>query len=214
MSTPNEFEFKVLPSGDSGVLLEFDSLADVLALYTAMAVDRPQGVIDLVPAARTLMLHIDPAVNSVAAVVLAARRIRPRGEVRVSGSTIEVPTIYDGDDLESVGKLTGWGADGVIRRHTAEEWTVAFCGFAPGFAYMVSQSGNWDVPRRSSPRTKVPQGAVALAGEFASVYPRESPGGWQLIGTTDFAVFDLECDPPTLFAPGTKVRFLDIGSRW
>jgi KipI family sensor histidine kinase inhibitor len=88
---------------------------------------------------------------------------------------------------------------------------VAFCGFAPGFGYMVSPTGEWDVPRRSSPRTKVPPGAVALAGEFAGVYPRESPGGWQLIGRTDLEVFALDRDPPALLTPGTRVRFVDVG---
>jgi KipI family sensor histidine kinase inhibitor len=98
-------------------------------------------------------------------------------------------------------------ADEVVRRHTGTEWTVAFCGFAPGFGYLTPDGEPWDVPRRDSPRTRVPAGAVALAGGFSGVYPRESPGGWQLIGRTDVAVFDVARDPAALLRPGVRVRF-------
>ena len=84
-----------------------------------------------------------------------------------------------------------------------------FCGFAPGFGYLTGE-GEWDIPRRKSPRTKVPPGAVALAGEFSGVYPRESPGGWQLVGRTDVAVFDLTREPAALLRPGTRVRFVAV----
>lgn len=188
-------------------------MEDVLALYAALVDDPPRGVIDLVPAARTLMLHVDPSVTTLEMVGREVRQVTPRYGDRPSGDVIEIPVVYDGEDLESVGNLTGWGVDGVVERHTTEHWTVAFCGFAPGFGYMVSATGGWSLPRRSSPRTKVPAGSVALAGEFASVYPRESPGGWQLIGSTDLAIFDLERDPPALLTPRTQVRFVDVGSR-
>lgn len=201
----------VLSSGSAAVLVEVDSLEDVLALYAALVDDPPEGVVDLVPAARTLMLHLDPSVTDPATVGRVVRAVTPRHERRGSGDLVEVPVVYDGEDLEEVGTLTGWGSDGVVERHTAEEWTVAFCGFAPGFGYMVGDSGAWDVPRRSTPRTRVPPGSVALAGEFAGVYPRESPGGWQLIGRTDLAVFDLDREPPALLVPGTRVRFVDAG---
>jgi KipI family sensor histidine kinase inhibitor len=203
--------FVALPCGSAALLLELDSLEEVLALYTALADSPPQGVLDLVPAARTLMLHLDPSVADPTAVERAIRDVRPRTEDRSGGELVEIPVVYDGEDLEEVGSLTGWGASGVVERHGAEEWTVAFCGFAPGFGYMVGSSGDWSVPRRSTPRTKVPPGAVALAGEFAGVYPRESPGGWQLIGHTDLAVFDLDRDPPALLTPGRHVRFVDAG---
>jgi len=201
--------FRALPCGSAALLLELDSLDDVLALYAALADSPPRGVLDLVPAARTLMLHLDPAETDRAAVERAVGEVRPRPEDRATGELLEIPVVYDGEDLEEVGELTGWGAQGVVERHGAEEWTVAFCGFAPGFGYMVGGSGEWSVPRRSTPRTKVPPGAVALAGEFAGVYPRESPGGWQLIGHTELAVFDIDRDPPALLTPGTRVRFVD-----
>nr|MBA2740265.1 carboxyltransferase domain-containing protein [Nocardioidaceae bacterium] len=93
----------------------------------------------------------------------------------------------------------------------AEEWTVAFCGFAPGFGYLTSQAWQVDMPRRPSPRTNVPPGSVALAAQFSGVYPRESPGGWQLIGRTELGVFDLSRDPAALLRPGIRVRFVDVG---
>jgi KipI family sensor histidine kinase inhibitor len=185
----------------------------VLAVYAALLDDTPSGVLDLVPAARTLMPLLDPAQTEPAAVERAVRMVTPRHDDREHGDLLEIPVVYDGQDLDEVGKLTGWGADGVIERHTGTEWTVAFCGFAPGFGYLVSDSGGFDIPRRSTPRTKVPPGAVGLAGEFAGVYPRESPGGWQLIGSTDLQTFDLEREPPALLTPGTRVRFVDQGAK-
>jgi len=203
--------FTALPCGSAALLLELDSLEDVLALYAALADSPPHGVLDLVPAAKTVMLHLDASVTDPAAVERAVREVSPRPEDRSTGDLLEIPVVYDGEDLAEVGELTGWGTRGVVERHGAEEWTVAFCGFAPGFGYMVGASHEWSVPRRSTPRTKVPPGAVALAGEFAGVYPRESPGGWQLIGHTDLAMFDLDRDPPALLMPGTRVRFVDVG---
>jgi KipI family sensor histidine kinase inhibitor len=204
---------RALRCGDTGLLLELGSLDDVLGLYAALTDAPPRGVVDLVPAARTLMLHLDPAVTDPGSVERDVRAVTPRPEARGGGDLLEIPVVYDGADLDEVGELTGWGADGVVERHTADEWTVAFCGFAPGFGYLVSDTGRWSVPRRSTPRTKVPPGAVGLAGEFSGVYPRESPGGWQLIGRTDLEVFDLDRDPPALLAPGNRVRFVDAGGQ-
>ncbi|WP_298806668.1 allophanate hydrolase subunit 1 [uncultured Pseudokineococcus sp.] len=205
---------RVLPCGTSGLLVELDALDDVLALYAALEDDPPAGVLDLVPAARTLLLHLDPEAGDAAAVEAAVRGARTRRGVRgtrAGGDLVEVPVVYDGEDLEEIGELTGWGADGVVERHTAQEWTVAFCGFAPGFGYLVADGDEeWQVPRRSSPRTRVPAGSVALAGEFTGVYPRESPGGWQLLGRTDLPVFDLDRDPPALLVPGARVRFTAV----
>lgn len=212
MSADTEIEFTALPCGTAALMLELDSLEDVLAFYAALVENRPDGVLDLVPAARTLMLHLDPAVTEPTAVERVVRTVTPRPGGQAAGDLVEIPVVYDGEDLAEVGSSTGWGAKGVIERHTTEEWTVAFCGFAPGFGYMVGDRWDWDVPRRSSPRTKVPSGAVALAGAFAGVYPRESPGGWQLIGRTDLAVFDLDREPPALLTPGTRVRFVEAAS--
>jgi len=202
---------RLLPSGSGALLVELDDLDQVLALYAALSEERPNGVIDIVPAARTVLLMIDPAVTSLADVERTVRHTRPRSGRRAAGELVQIPVIYDGEDLDEVGSLLGCDADEVVRRHAGEEWTVAFCGFAPGFGYLASVDGVWDVPRRPSPRTKVPTGSVGLAGEFSGIYPRESPGGWQLIGRTELVVFDLHRDPPALLSPGTPVRFVDAG---
>ena len=201
---------RLLPSGSTALLVELDGLDDVLALYAALADAPPDGVLDVVPAARTVLLVTDPARTSLAAVADAVRATTPRPDARVAGEAIELPVHYDGADLTEAAELLGLTPGELVDRHTGGEWTVAFCGFAPGFGYLTQPGGGWDVPRRSSPRTKVPPGSVALAGEFSGVYPRESPGGWQLIGRTDVAVFDLDREPAALLRPGTRVRFVAV----
>lgn len=199
---------RVLPSGDTSLLVEVDGLDDVLALYAALLDETPSGVVDIVPASRTLLLVTDPSTTSLADVERAVRSARPRSDRRESGEVVEIPVHYDGEDLDEVASLLSCDQAEVVQRHTGEEWTVAFCGFAPGFGYLIGRD-SWDVPRRASPRTKVPAGSVGLAGEFSGVYPRESPGGWQLIGRTEVAVFDLSREPPALLQPGGRVRFVD-----
>ena len=115
---------------------------------------------------------------------------------------------YDGPDLAEVARLTGLGEDEIVAAHTGTLWRVAFGGFAPGFAYLVGGDPRLQVPRRDEPRTKVPAGAVGLAGEFSGIYPRESPGGWRLIGRTDVAMWDLDRDAPALLAAGSTVQFV------
>jgi KipI family sensor histidine kinase inhibitor len=201
---------RVLPSGSTALLVELDALEDVLALYAALVDQRPDGVVDIVPGARTVLLVTDPACVPLSAVETAVRRVTPRRDRRDTGELVEIPVAYDGEDLADVAALLTLEPAEVVRRHASEEWTVAFGGFAPGFGYLTSASGSWDVPRRSSPRTKVPAGSVALAGEFSGVYPRESPGGWQLIGRTELAMFDLSRNPAALLRPGVRVRFVDV----
>ena len=203
---------RVLPSGTTSLLLELDALEQVLALYAALVDERLPGVVDLVPAARTVLVVTDPAVTSLPAVEAAVRRVRPRPHATAAGTLVEIPVVYDGEDLADAARATGCDQEELVRRHTTAAWTGAFCGFAPGFGYLTAPSWSQEVPRRSSPRTTVPPGAVALAGTFSAVYPRASPGGWQLIGRTDLPVFDLSREPPALLPPGTRVRFVDCRS--
>ncbi|MGY4767264.1 5-oxoprolinase subunit B family protein [Kribbella sp. CWNU-51] len=198
---------RILPSGDRGVLIELDDLDQVLGYYTALAADPPADVVDIVPAARTVLVTTAGSLDALSSTL---RSVTPTPGTRAAGDLIEIPVTYDGEDLQDVADLLGCAASEVVTRHAGEEWTVAFCGFAPGFGYLTGSS-SWDIPRRQSPRTKVPRGAVALAGEFSGVYPRESPGGWQLIGRTDVKIFDQERDPAALFHPGRRVRFVDAG---
>ncbi len=200
---------RVLPCADAGLLVELGDLEEVLALYAELADAPPPGVVDLVPAARTLLIRVDPAEGDLALVERAVREARPRPGARPDTGHVEIPVRYDGEDLDEVGELTGLGARGVVEAHTGQEWTVAFCGFAPGFGYAVGEDDRLQVPRRDTPRTKVPPGSVALAGEYTGVYPRESPGGWQLIGRTDAPVWDLSRPRPALLAAGVRVRFVE-----
>jgi KipI family sensor histidine kinase inhibitor len=204
---------RILPSGSTALLVELDDLDEVLALYATLVDSRPEGVVDIVPAARTLLVVTDPTATSLSAVEKAVRSTEPRADLRDSGQLVEVPVTYDGEDLEEAATLLDCDAAELVRRHTSAEWIVAFCGFIPGFGYLTSTEWPFEVPRRSSPRKKVPPGSVALAGEFGGVYPRESPGGWQLIGRTGLTMFDPARDPAAILRPGVRVRFVDEGTR-
>ena len=199
---------RLLPCADAGLLVEVGDLDEVLALYASLVDDPPDGVVDLVPAARTLLLRLEDAADPETVARDVSSR-RPQPGRRPDAGRVEVPVTYDGADLAEVGRLTGLGERGVVEAHTGQEWTVAFCGFSPGFGYLVGEDDRLHVPRRDNPRTRVPAGAVGLAGEFAGVYPRTSPGGWQLLGHTEVRAWDIERDPPALLLPGVRVRFVE-----
>lgn len=198
---------RILPSGSQGLLLELESLEDVVRLYAALqAADLP--VLDLVPAGRTILLvgDRDTDLTELAARVRTVETSRPRQQ---EAASVEIPVRYDGADLAEAADLQGCSPEALVRRHLEEDWTVVFCGFAPGFGYLAGSRFTWSTARRSSPRTQVPAGSLGLAGEFTGVYPRESPGGWQLIGTALVDVFRQDRDPPALLVPGTTVRFVE-----
>ncbi|MCR8671584.1 allophanate hydrolase subunit 1, partial [Agrococcus sp. HG114] len=198
---------RVLTASDTALLLEAADLDESMRLLPALAEAAMPGVTELVPAARTILVRFDPGL--VSAEALAARLLATEpGDARVaSGDSVTIPVRYDGEDLHDVAGFLGVSAAEVVARHQAATWTVAFTGFAPGFGYLVGDDPLFDVPRRASPRTRIPAGSVALAGRFSGVYPKESPGGWQLIGRTDATMWDLDREPPALLAPGTAVRF-------
>lgn len=196
---------RVLTASDRAVLVECADLDEAMRMHRAWA--GMPGVLERVPGARTVLVRFDPLVTSAARLARALVATDADAAPPASGAEVTVPVRYDGDDLTEVATLLGVSAQEVIRRHCAARWTVAFSGFAPGFGYLVCDDPLFDVPRRASPRTRVPAGSVALAGRFGGVYPRESPGGWQLIGTTDTVLWDIHRDPPALLSPGTVVRF-------
>ena len=210
---------RVLPLGESGLLVE---TARVLALLRALAgsEQRPAGVLDLVPAARTLLVGFDPRAADPAAVrrwleVVLAGPLDGDPASCEPALTVTIPVTYTGPDLEDVARLTGLTPAGVVAAHTGTTWSVAFTGFAPGFGYLVRAAPDrpsLDVPRLEVPRTRVPAGSVALAGRYSGVYPRASPGGWRIIGSTDAVLWDTDRDPPALLRPGLTVRFEDVNT--
>lgn len=200
---------RILPSGDHALLAELDGLDEVLALYRALDAERPAGVVDLVPAARTIGVVVDPGVLPLSAAQSWVERTRPVLSAPRDEAAVEIPVRYDGADLGEVADLLGLGARDVVDLHTSSRWRVAFGGFAPGFGYLVTDHDRLRVPRRATPRSSVPAGSVGLAGEFSGVYPRSSPGGWQLIGTTDAVLWDAAADRPALLRPGALVRFVE-----
>lgn len=193
---------KLLPYGPRAVLVEFESLAQVMHASEWWHTHPPSGVVDVVPAARTVLLVHDGSLSA-SALDVPPTFDRPS----VASGAVVLDVTYDGADLDEVAVVTGWSVEEVVRRHSAATYTVAFYGFMPGFAYMVGLPPELQLPRRATPRTRVPAGSVAIAAEFAGVYPRESPGGWHLLGRTDAVLWDEARDVPALLAPGTTVRF-------
>ena len=198
--------------GDLALLLDLDDTADVLAWCDALRLADPPGVVDVVPAARTVLLVLDgPGYQATTRAHLQRMCGQPAGAAAAAGPHVTIDVVYDGEDLGDVARLTGLSPDEVVAAHTAAPMRVGFIGFAPGFAYLVGGDERLRVPRRAEPRTRVPVGSVGLAGEFSGVYPRESPGGWQLIGHTDAVLWDLDRDPPALLTPGARVQFRAVG---
>jgi KipI family sensor histidine kinase inhibitor len=207
--------------GDQALLLEFGSTAEVLAWADALREAELLGVLDIVPASRTVLLKLaGPRYQAPTRQRLGKLRVTAEAMSEASApiagqADIEIGVVYDGADLEEVARLTGLTTEQVIAAHTGTPWRVGFGGFAPGFAYLIGGDERLNVPRQSEPRTRVPAGSVALAGEFSAVYPRESPGGWQLIGRTteDTAeLWDIDRDPPALLRPGMWVQFREVRS--
>ncbi|MET0227126.1 MAG: 5-oxoprolinase subunit PxpB [Actinomycetes bacterium] len=199
---------KLRVAGERGLLVEVEDLATVHRLHAALRELDPPGVVELVPAYRTVLIVADPG-QAEALDDLAARLPGlelPPAEA-VAGETVDIPVRYDGEDLPEVAGLTGLEPEEVVRRHTAPEYTVAFLGFSPGFPYLVGLDPALEVPRRDTPRTSIPAGSVGLAGNQTGIYPTATPGGWQLIGRTEVTLFDPARDPPALLAPGTRLRF-------
>ncbi|MDQ0729518.1 urea amidolyase family protein [Arthrobacter sp. B1I2] len=198
-------------AGPRALLIELDSLETVLAVHARLQETPLPGQVDVLAAARTVLAVFDSRASAQAARAAVAIMDRETAAVDAAGADpVRIEVVYDGDDLAEVGRLTGLGADGVIAVHTGQLWTAAFGGFAPGFAYLVGETDALTVPRRSSPRTAVPAGSVALAGNFSAVYPRRSPGGWQLIGRTAARMWDLDREQPALLRPGSTVRYVAV----
>ncbi|MBE1500690.1 KipI family sensor histidine kinase inhibitor [Amycolatopsis lexingtonensis] len=200
---------RLLPCGRRAVLVE---TGDVLGYQAAVAELAPEGVEELVPAARTLLVRFDPSVTDAGRLGAVLRQVSPVDSAAADAGEVVIPVVYDGEDLAEVAAETGLSVGSLIARHSGGSYVSAFCGFAPGFAYLSGSDPVLHVSRRSSPRTRIPPGSVAIAGEYSAVYPSASPGGWRLLGRTEVPVWDVERDPPNLLPPGTRVRFTVVPS--
>ena len=193
--------------GEHAVLVTCADSAEVRAVYADLR-SAGLGAVEVVPAARTVLLDglADP--ESVLD-VLTDRQV-PVLDTTADTAEVVLDVRYDGPDLDEVARQWDVSTAEVVRIHRTATFVVDFCGFAPGFAYCTGLPDGLTVRRRTEPRTAVPAGSVALAGEYTGVYPTASPGGWQLIGRTDTVLWRPDADPPALLTPGTRVRFRDV----
>ena len=198
----------IRPAGDRGALIELpDNLA---AVHLARALTGRGEFIDVVPGHRTVLVTWagDGRPHDLHALVESA--LATGSPPLEPGRRIEIPVVYDGADLDEVARLVQLSPDEVVERHVAAEYVVAFIGFAPGFAYLIGGDERLEVPRRQRPRVRVPAGSVAIGGPYSGVYPRDTPGGWQLLGRTSVSLFDPERSRPALLASGDLVRFVRL----
>jgi len=191
------------PVGHHALLVEVEDADAALSLAT-WAREESVDAVDVVPAAASVLFD---GVVDVPGLTRALAGWSPAAGLPV-GELVELRVRYDGPDLAAVAERWGVDIDTAVERHTSVEYVAEFCGFAPGFSYLRGLPEELAVPRLDSPRSQVPAGAVALAGVWCGVYPRSSPGGWRLLGTTDAVLWDQDSDRPALLAPGTRVRFV------
>lgn len=194
-------------AGSAALLIECADGAEVEAWRAELWRRRERGELaaaEIVPGARTVLL--DGLVNPEETASLVAGWSPPPAASTAPGPLITITVRYEGEDLAAVAAEWDVPVAEAVNRIAGTELRVAFCGFAPGFAYLVGLP--WPVRRLDTPRPRVPAGSVALAGEYAGIYPTASPGGWRLIGHTDAELFDVRRDPPALLAPGMRVRLV------
>lgn len=202
---------EVLDYGDHALLLDFDNTADVMAWTAALREAALPGVVDVVPASRTVRVKLDGHRHQrLVRQRLCTMRVAPdAGPAAQQDGRVDVviDVVYDGADLTEVAERSGLSTAQVINAHTSTPWRVEMGGFAPGFAYLVGGDPRLQVPVRAEERASVPAGSVALAGEFSGIYPRRSPSRWQLIGHTAAVLWDVDRPNPALLTPGMWVRF-------
>jgi inhibitor of KinA len=216
---------RLTPLGDSAVLVELGTSIDtatsarVVDLAARVRASAKTGLLDIVPAYASLAVHFDPATLTIAETMDLVARCASESEgsaapVDASApAAMEIPVLYDestGPDLQAVAEHAGCAIAEVIERHAAPEYRVYMLGFLPGFPYLGTVDARIAMPRHTSPRPRVAAGSVGIAGRQTGIYPRESPGGWQIIGRTPLVLFDPGRTPPALLSPGDTVRFRPI----
>jgi KipI family sensor histidine kinase inhibitor len=193
------------------LLAELDSQAEVhraAAAINARRVDGPAGIRDVIPGARTVLVTVEEESLTAVRTWVAGLDLPAPEPAPLDEAVLEIPVRYDGPDLDRVAEQLGTSVAGVVQRHTRAVHTVAFCGFAAGFAYIEGLPADLHLPRLATPRTQVPSGAVAIAGPYTGIYPRPSPGGWNLIGRTELEIWNTAADPPSPLWAGRPVRFV------
>lgn len=209
---PREVRPQLRRCGDTGWLLDLDDNRAVHQWAATVREAQLPGVTEVVPGLRTLLVTIDPTRVSHGVLKTLLDDLSPSAHQESVPQSHVIDVRYDGEDIADVARITGMTPAQVVAAHTGTPWSVAFCGFAPGFSYLVGGDPRLQVPRRNEARVRVPAGAVAVAGEFSSVYPRVSPGGWQLLGHTDATLWDTHAHPPAVLLPGDIVEFRDVTS--
>jgi KipI family sensor histidine kinase inhibitor len=203
---------KVREVGARALLVELGDVEEVWAWHAALVAGREDGrlpaVEEIVPGACTVLLDGVESPPALAAELATWDVVG--GEPSAPGPLVEIPTVYDGEDLPWVAARWGLDVEDAVAEHSGTQLRAAFCGFAPGFAYLVGLPTSRHLPRRATPRPRVPAGAVAVAGEYTAVYPAASPGGWHLIGRTDAVLWDPGRPEPALIPPGARVRFVPV----
>ncbi|MCW2940596.1 MAG: Allophanate hydrolase subunit 1 [Actinomycetia bacterium] len=200
---------RVLAAGDAALLVETGDLPAAHRLHAALRAADIPGVLDVVPGEATVLVSVDPARCDLGRLAARLPSLPPAG-YGSQDVTVEIPVVYDGEDLDEVAELTGLTRAAVVARHSACTYVVAYLGFAPGFAYLTGLDPLLHLPRRPTPRTAVAAGSVAIAGPYTSVYPSRSPGGWHLLGHTDTPLWNTHRTQPSLLTPGMRVVFSPI----
>lgn len=209
--------FKKYPLGDSCICWSLGNIIDpsitrkILSVYRILKNDHAitPGFRDIVPSYTALALHYDPLVYDIDEMTERIEQTIQRvwaselsEEMEKSAKVIHLKVCYTGEDLQRVASHNGLSVDEVIARHTAPFYTVAMIGFIPHFPYLIGLDKRLETPRLSNPRTKVPAGSVAIGGAQTGIYPSESPGGWNIIGTTD-------PEPLKRLEPGDRIKFCE-----
>lgn len=200
-------QIRLLPSGARAVLAEVTDAAAARALAQQLRERDDARIEDVVTGARTVLL-VARNREDLPGLVPLLRNNAARPSPPEQGRPLRIAVTYDGDDLNDVATESGLSVAEVISRHSRADYTVEFIGFAPGFGYLTGLDPALHLPRLGTPRTSVPAGSVAIAGQYSAVYPRSSPGGWRLLGRTDAVLFDVDADPPAVLTAGTRVRFV------
>ncbi len=205
----------IRPFGETSLLVEVDSSPEVLWLAAALRSEPIDGVIEVVPGQRSLLVELDEARHAGPVTEALSARLTavPEGGAMPDGRHRVIPVVYGGEfgpDLDEVADLAGLTPEAVVELHAATELRVLFDGFAPGFAYLGDLPQPLRVPRLATPRTRTPAGSVAIADSMTGIYPADLPGGWRIIGRTPLTLFDPRRDPPAYLVPGDVVRFEPI----